>query len=124
MDLSPDLVKDAEEEKHQEPIDTKQAPLNLEKEPEIDGQTNEYILEQIVAGTSDDRMFGSVVGAFIGDSCGSFNEFNRNISNEKFMKECMEMNGGGPFGLSAGQITDDSELAMMMMHGLLDKHMP
>ena len=34
------------------------------------------------------------------------------------------MDGGGPFKLAAGQITDDSELAMMMMHGLLDESFP
>ena len=35
----------------------------------------------------------------------------------------MEMPGGGPFHLAPGQITDDSELAMMMTHGLLDRSM-
>ena len=31
------------------------------------------------------------------------------------------MNGGGPFKLYAGQVTDDSELAMCLMYGLIDK---
>ena len=47
-------------------------------------------------------MFGSVIGAFIADSCGSFNEFNRKFSSEKFMEKCMEMPGGGPFHLAPG----------------------
>ena len=34
------------------------------------------------------------------------------------------MPGGGPFSLASGQITDDSELAMMLMHGLIDKSIP
>jgi ADP-ribosylglycohydrolase len=34
------------------------------------------------------------------------------------MEECMKMPGGGPFNLSPGQITDDSELAMCMMQGI------
>ena len=32
----------------------------------------------------------------------------------------MRMPGGGPFGLSSGQITDDSELAMCLMWGLIE----
>lgn len=30
----------------------------------------------------------------------------------------MSMPGGGPFNLNAGQITDDSELAMCLMQGI------
>ena len=36
------------------------------------------------------------------------------------MDKCMTMPGGGPFTLNAGQITDDSELAMCQMHALLE----
>jgi ADP-ribosylglycohydrolase len=34
------------------------------------------------------------------------------------MDECMKMPGGGVFKIGPGQITDDSELAMCMLHGL------
>jgi ADP-ribosylglycohydrolase len=40
------------------------------------------------------------------------------IRDEKFMEVCMKMPGGGPWKNGAGQITDDSELAMCMLHGL------
>ena len=43
---------------------------------------NEKILNSIVKDTSDDRMFGCVVGAFVADSCGSFNEFNLRFSSD------------------------------------------
>lgn len=36
------------------------------------------------------------------------------------MDVCMEMPGGGPWWLFAGQITDDSELALCMMEGLIE----
>ena len=36
------------------------------------------------------------------------------------MDKCMTMPGGGTFILNAGQITDDSELAMFQMHSLLE----
>jgi len=32
----------------------------------------------------------------------------------------MKMPGGGPWGLTAGQVTDDSELAMCLMNGLVE----
>jgi len=42
------------------------------------------------------------LGAFVGDACGSFNEFARAVQNEFFMEKCMKMNGGGPFKLAGG----------------------
>ena len=36
------------------------------------------------------------------------------------MDDCMKMPGGGPWKLFTGQITDDSELAMCMMEGLIE----
>ena len=79
---------------------------------------------KIEADSFNDRAFGAILGAFIGDSCGSFNEFNKNVEKSDFMDKCMTMPGGGPFRLAPGQITDDSELAMMMMHGLVDPRIP
>lgn len=34
------------------------------------------------------------------------------------LEEALEMRGGGPFRLEAGQITDDSELAISLLRGL------
>ena len=54
--------------------------------------------------TFNDRAFGCIVGAFIGDACGSFNEFNpqRTPLASDFMQKCMSMPGGGPFRLGSG----------------------
>jgi len=49
----------------------------------------------------EDRCFGCILGAFTGDACGSFNEFNTAIANEDKMNECMNMPGGGPFEINA-----------------------
>ena len=35
----------------------------------------------------------------------------------------MQWPGGGPHGVAPGQITDDSELAMCLMWGLLESNM-
>lgn len=66
-----------------------------------------------------DRAFGCILGAFLSDSCGSYNEFSTVVASERFMDECMKMKGGGPWRLCPGQITDDSELAMCQMSGLI-----
>ena len=55
---------------------------------------------------------GCIIGAFAADSLGSYNEFCMKVQTKSFMEKCMKMDGGGPFGLAGGQITDDSELAM------------
>ena len=36
------------------------------------------------------------------------------------MDFCLSMPGGGNFGVNSGQVTDDSELAMCLMHGLTE----
>jgi len=76
-------------------------------------------LEAIKADSYKYRAFGCILGAFIGDSCRSFLEFEVKPITDEQMKECMEMNGGGPFSLGPGQVTDDSELAFCLMWGLI-----
>ena len=61
---------------------------------------------------------GSVFGAFIGDALGSAIEFKKVITPEMLTRTlAME---GGIFGNGPGQVTDDSELAMCLLHGLHD----
>lgn len=64
-----------------------------------------------------DRALGCILGAFVGDASGANLEFVRNITEAK-VKNGMEMKGGGPLEIGPGQITDDSELAMCLLHGL------
>ena len=66
-----------------------------------------------------DAARGSVFGAFVGDALGSYIEFRSHISNDLLL-ETLQMPGGGPFKLGQGQVTDDSELAMCMIRGLIE----
>ena len=79
---------------------------------------NKEILSSIKTNSFGDKAFGCVLGAFTADACGSFLEFNRKVATDEQMDACMRMEGGGPFKLSAGQITDDSELALCLLKGL------
>ena len=60
-----------------------------------------------------------MLGAFIGDSLGSYREFKMNDCPEHIIEEAMQMPGGGYWDIYPGQVTDDSELAMCQMRGLL-----
>jgi ADP-ribosyl-[dinitrogen reductase] hydrolase len=63
------------------------------------------------------RAYGCILGAFIGDSIGSFLEFKKDIP-DHLLNLAMKMPGGGPFQVAQGQVTDDSELALMLGYAL------
>ena len=80
---------------------------------------NERIMREMVKDSFDDKAYGCIFGAFIGDACGSRNEFTNHIETEEVMDEYMKMPGGGPHEVGPGQITDDSELAICLMVGII-----
>ena len=61
---------------------------------------------------------GCVIGAFIGDSLGSAEEFQSDVDSQDFIKD-LSMDGG-KFGNGPGQVTDDSELGLCLSQGLND----
>jgi len=67
----------------------------------------------------EDRAYGCILGAFVGDSLGCYLEFKTGFINDMLVEIAMTMPGGGPWKSAAGQVTDDSELAMSMMNGLV-----
>jgi ADP-ribosyl-[dinitrogen reductase] hydrolase len=64
-----------------------------------------------------------VLGAFVGDASGAVLEFigQKKITDES-VTSAMKMPGGGIFGVGPGQITDDSEMAMCLLHATNDDH--
>ena len=66
-----------------------------------------------------DRALGAIVGAFIGDAAGAVLEFQHLAINAKGVEYALKFPGGGVWGVGKGQITDDSEMAMCLMHGLI-----
>jgi hypothetical protein len=59
--------------------------------------------DEIAVGSLEDYAYGSIIGAFTGDACGSYNEFCKYVqTNDRFMDDCMTMPGGGPFRLAPG----------------------
>jgi len=66
--------------------------------------------------TITDRYRGSLMGLAIGDALGTTLEFKRPGS----FKPITEIVGGGPFGLKAGQWTDDTSMALCLAESLIE----
>lgn len=62
-----------------------------------------------------DRALGAVLGLAVGDAVGTTLEFTSRDS----VPPLTDMVGGGPFGLAAGQWTDDTSMALALMDSLL-----
>lgn len=62
-----------------------------------------------------DRAIGALLGLAIGDAVGTTLEFSRRDSEPPLT----DMVGGGPFGLEAGEWTDDTSMALALADSLL-----
>ncbi|MFV0317039.1 MAG: ADP-ribosylglycohydrolase family protein, partial [Microthrixaceae bacterium] len=67
--------------------------------------------------TSRDRAIGALVGLAVGDAVGTALEFRAPGTFEPVD----DMVGGGPFGLTPGQWTDDTSMAMCLAESILDR---
>ena len=82
--------------------------------------TTEYTkLQAAELNMEQKACLATMLGAFIGDSLGSYREFDRGDCPNEEIEKAMLMPGGGAWQLTPGQITDDSELAMCQLRGLL-----
>ena len=63
---------------------------------------------------------GCILGAFIGDAAGAFLEFYNKRIKQEHVDHALTFPGGGVFSVESGQFTDDSEMAMCLMKGLID----
>jgi ADP-ribosyl-[dinitrogen reductase] hydrolase len=64
----------------------------------------------------EDRAIGSLIGLAAGDAVGTTLEFSARDSRPHLT----DMLGGGPFGLKAGQWTDDTSMALCLADSLID----
>ena len=68
-----------------------------------------------------DRSFACIFGAWIGDASGSIVEHRLTLSPSE-VSHALSLPGGGTFGLGPGQITDDGELTISLLRGLIDSN--
>lgn len=55
----------------------------------------------------------------MGDAMGTYLEFSQQLINDSTVGLSMTMPGGGPHKVAPGQITDDGELTLSLMNGLI-----
>jgi len=59
------------------------------------------------------------MGALVGDAMGTVLEFSQTLINKESVRKSMSVPGGGPHEVAPGQITDDGELTLSLLKGLL-----
>lgn len=65
-----------------------------------------------------DAAYGAIVGALAGDAAGATLEFLGRKPTSEEVNAAMSMNGGGAWKTAPGQITDDGELTLSLLHAL------
>ncbi|EGZ26430.1 hypothetical protein PHYSODRAFT_312452 [Phytophthora sojae] len=70
-------------------------------------------------GAKADRAHGAFLGLLCGDAAGATLEFAPGTITDSDVSRAMTLPGDGVFSVGKGQITDDSELALSLAHGLL-----
>eukprot|EP00347_Sterkiella_histriomuscorum_P010363 403376591 len=66
-----------------------------------------------------DKAYGCIMGALLGDASGTYLEFSSKLIDDKSVKLSMSMPGGGPHKTAPGQISDDGELTISLLNGLI-----
>ena len=66
------------------------------------------------------RALGCIMGVLVGDAAGALLEF-RPRYNHDDIKDAINMKGGGSLNVGPGQVTDDGELTLSLMHSLTGK---
>lgn len=70
--------------------------------------------------TMTDRAVGAVLGALVGDAAGAVLEFFGREIQQADVAHAMSMPGGGTWEVAPGQVTDDGELTMSLLRGLVE----
>ncbi len=68
----------------------------------------------------EDAALGAVLGALVGDAAGAVLEFFGRPIEAADVELAMTMPGGGTWNVAPGQITDDGELTMSLLHALCE----
>ncbi|MYA77804.1 MAG: hypothetical protein F4014_13620 [Gemmatimonadetes bacterium] len=74
------------------------------------------VLPSTTAESIRDRAIGAFLGLAVGDAVGTTLEFERRDAQQRME----DMVGGGPFGLAAGEWTDDTTMALALAESLAD----
>lgn len=74
--------------------------------------------ESMGMSPEEKRAYGAVLGAFVGDASGAPLEFLEQRDMKHLIDAALSFCGGGRLKVGPGQVTDDSEMAMCLLHAL------
>jgi ADP-ribosylglycohydrolase len=94
-------------------------PKPAPKTKDFLADTTDLVFDGVDKEDLMDRAKGCLAAHFLGESIGSYLEFSSQIGEEQVDK-AMLMEGGGWFNINPGQITDDGEIAISLLEGLID----
>lgn len=78
---------------------------------------------KLVDNTLIEYIQGCMLGGWVGDAAGATLEFHQGPITDDDVKWAMSMPGGGRLSIGPGQVTDDSELEISLLHALI-KNIP
>ena len=81
-------------------------------------QTQQFHTSRSVKQFNFDAAYGAIVGALAGDAAGATLEFLGRKPTSEEVDAAMSMIGGGAWKTAPGQITDDGELTLALLHAL------
>ncbi len=67
----------------------------------------------------ENKIYGCLLGGWCADAAGATLEFSYTPITKQMVEIAMKMPGGGAIGVGPGQITDDSELEIAILNGLV-----
>ena len=73
-----------------------------------------------MARSRRDAAHGAVLGALVGDAAGAVLEFLGHVPTERDVARALAFPGGGCWRVGPGQITDDGELTICLLRGLVE----
>lgn len=82
------------------------------------GNIPEKMLDPEELTRAELAMFGSVLGALVGDAAGGVLEFMGRKPTKEEVQMALDMPGGGVFNLAPGQFTDDGEMTVALLNSL------
>lgn len=66
------------------------------------------------------RVYGSLYGVCVGDAIGATLEFLGHLPTDSEIESAVDMMGGGALRLVPGQVTDDSEMMICLLHSIVE----
>ena len=77
-------------------------------------------IQKIERDGSRDKIFGLIIGALVGDACGSSLDVDSYMPNEIQVVHSLKLGGGGRSSIGPGQVGHLSEMSINLMNAIVE----